>query len=262
MTAEMTQTFQTHANSVQGDFYIRPRYRPNRGWGLTVVNVKTGQRADLLLTPDNEPLAQYAPNLPAFVIDPSGARILAKGVGLDPTRYETYEKRGVFNPARKMYAGYRGDNWSIPCPSVLAFDLASLPAGQKPENQKSAAKPVEGNKKVLNDQLREAAFQNDPQTVNQALGGGADVNAADEYGRTALMLAAESLASYGKKDVIETLIQHGAEIAIKDPHGWIATDYFALMPSLARTKSGIAKGLMLMVKEGKEEDAEDSKEEP
>jgi hypothetical protein len=262
MTAERTQTLQTHVNSLQNDFYIRPRYQQNRGWSLVLVDLKTGKRAELLLSPDNQPLAQYAPNLPAFAVDPSGSRILAKGLGLDPARYDTYERRGVFNPAARYFAAFRGEMWSIPYPSILAFDLASLPSGQKPENQRSVAKPVSADKKALNDQLIQGAFENDLETVKKALNDGADVNATDEYGRTALMLAAESLSVYGKKDIIEALVRHGADVSLKDPHGWTATDHFALIPPRAKIKSGVVKSVRLLVKEGKEESVEESKEEP
>jgi hypothetical protein len=258
MDAEVTQTYRTHANSLQGDFYIRPRYQPDRGWALTLVNINTGRRAEVLLSPDNELLAQYAPNLPAFAVDPSASRIVAKGLGLDPARYDTYEKRGVFNPTGGMFsfAGFRGEMWSIPYPSIVAFDLASLPSEQKVENQKIGAKPVSANKKTLNDRLIDAAFQSDGETVKRTLDDGADVNATDEYGRTALMLAAECLGAYGKEDVVAALVQHGADVSLKDPHGWKAIDYYALVPSASRKKSGVSKSLKLLVKEGKEESEE------
>ncbi|HUL77909.1 MAG TPA: PQQ-binding-like beta-propeller repeat protein [Vicinamibacteria bacterium] len=256
MTAEVTQTFRTHASSLQGDFYIRPRYLQNRGWCLTVVNTSTGRRADVLLTPDNEPLAQYAPNLPAFAIDPSGSRILAKGLGLDPARYHAYEERGVFNPTGGTFsfAGFRGEMWSIPYPSILAFDLTSLPWGQEVENQRAVARAVSADKKALNDQLIAAAFQSDPVTVKNSLEGGADINATDEYGATALMLAAESLPVYRKNDIVELLVQHGAQVSLRDPHGWTAADYYAIMPSNAMNK--VSKALKLLVKEGKKENEE------
>ena len=257
MNAEVSQTYQTHANSLQKDFYIRPRYQQNRGWVLTLVNINTGQRAEILLSPDNEPLSQCAPNLPAFSIDPSGSRILSKGLGLDPARYESYEKRAFFNPGGRLF---RGDKWNIPYPSVLAFDLASLPSGQKSENQHSVPKPVSPEKKALNVQLIDAAFQNDLKTVKKTLDAGADVNAVDEYGQTALMLAAESLTVYGKKDIVATLLEHGADVSIKDPNGWTAIEHFVIMPSQVKTL-GVQKGWQLLVKEGKKESEEETKEE-
>jgi len=257
MNSEISQTYQTHANSLQKDFYIRPRYQQNRGWVLTLVNINTGERGEILLSPDNEPLVQCAPNLPAFALDPSGTRIFAKGLGLDPARYETYEKRAFFKPGGRFF---HGDKWSIPYPSVLAFDLASLPSGQKPENRKSVPKPVSPEKKALNDQLIDAAFQNNLKTVKKTLDDGADANAVNGYGQTALMLAAESLPLYGKQDIVATLMDHGADVSIKDPQGWTAIQHFLIMPSLIR-RSSVFKGWKLLVKEGEKESEEESKEE-
>jgi ankyrin repeat protein len=46
--------------------------------------------------------------------------------------------------------------------------------------------------------------------IFQELDAGADVNAVDAYGKTALMLAAESLGSYRKLDIIKLLLKSGA----------------------------------------------------
>ncbi len=235
MEAEVNQTYQTHTNSLQGDFYIRPRYEQDRGWSLALVNFKTGKRADILLSPHNDPLSRSAPNLPAFSIDPSGFRIVSKGLGLDPGRFETYQK-----------LAFRGI-WKIPYPSVLAFDLASLRFGQDSKSRTSVPKPVIPEKKKLNDQLINAAFQSDIETVKKTLDAGADVNAVDEYGQTALMLAAESLRVYDKKDIISILLERGADISVKDPNGWTAVEHFAIMSYDAMT-SGVSNGVELLVK--------------
>ena len=50
---------------------------------------------------------------------------------------------------------------------------------------------------------------------------GADVNALDEYGQTALRLAAESC---NQKDVIKALLERGAEVSIRDINGLTAVD--------------------------------------
>lgn len=248
MSAEISQALQSQANSLQKDFYIRPCYELDRGWSLVLVNLKTGKRAEILLSPDNDPLARSAPNLPAFSIDPSGSRIVSKGLGLDPARFVTYKKWA--------YAASRGTmapslNWNIPYPLVLSFDLASLPIGQKSENPAPAPKPVAPEKKQLNDQLIKAAFQCDLETVKKTLATGADVNATDEYGQTALMLAAESLRVCNQKDVIQTLLESGADSLIKDPNGWTAADYYSIMGwDIVR---GAEPGRKLLVKAGKEE---------
>jgi outer membrane protein assembly factor BamB len=247
MSAEISQAVQSQANSLQDDFYIRPRYELDRGWSLVLVNLKTGKRAEILLSPDNDPLARSAPNLPAFSIDPSGSRIVSKGLGLDPARFETY-KKWVYAPSRGTMLP--AVNWKIPYPSVLSFDPATLPFGQKSGNAAPAPKPVAPEKKQLNDQLINAAFQCDLETVKKTLATGADVNAMDEYGQTALMLAAESLRVCNQKDIIQTLLESGADSSIKDPNGWMAADYYSIMGwDIVR---GAEPGRKLLVKAGKD----------
>jgi outer membrane protein assembly factor BamB len=240
MTAEVSQTFRSHVNSLQNDFYIRPRYQAGRGWSLVLVDLKTGQRAEILLSPDNDPLALAAPNFPAFSIDPSGKRIVSKGLGLNPARFETYEKR-AFTPRRKKIFP-NAESWIIPYPSVISFDLASLPFGQTPGDNNPSPKPLTPEKKQLNDQLIAAAFQCDLETVRKTLEAGADVNAVDEYGQTTLMLAAESLRIYNKTNIIETLLERGADISIRDPNGWTAADHYAILgyyPTTGAAQNGL-----------------------
>ena len=62
---------------------------------------------------------------------------------------------------------------------------------------------------------------------------GADVNALDEYGQTALRLAAESC---NQKDVIKALLERGAEVSIRDINGLTAVDYVTIIAPLSPTK--------------------------
>ena len=234
MNAEVRQALATHALSLQDGFYVRPRYEQERGWSLALVNLGTGKRAEILLTPVNYALSTYGANLLAFAIDPSGSRILCKGLGLDPAKFETYQK-----------VGYR-DEWIVPYASVLAFDLASLRYGQSTRSR-PPAKPVGSEERRLNERLINAAFQGDLDTVKKALDAGADVNAVDEYGQTALMLAAESLGVYNKKDIIELLLQRGADVSIKDPGGWTALEHFRIV-SGDLSKGGVNSGFQLLEK--------------
>ena len=227
MTAQISHALQAHAQALQKDFYVRPRYSVGRGWSLVIVELKTGRRAELVLSPDNHPLAVAAANLPAYAIDPSGSRIIAKGLGLDPARFETYNKR-AFAPLRKFIYP-NAEEWTIPYPSVLSFDLVPFPFGQKPEAPPPAPQAVDAAKRQLDDQLIGAAFQCDLEKVRSALAAGADVNAVDDHGDTALMLAAESLWVCPKPDLIELLLQRGADIAKRDPSGWTAADHFAVL---------------------------------
>jgi outer membrane protein assembly factor BamB len=227
MTAEIGHAMQAHAQALQKDFYVRPRYSVGRGWSLVLVELKTGRRAEIVLSPDNHPLALAAANLPTFAVDPSGSRIVSKGLGLDSARFDTYKKH-AFAPHRKFIYP-NAEEWLIPYPSVLCFDLASFPSGQKVEGPPPPPKALDAGKRQLDDQLIGAAFQCDLEKVKSALAAGADINAVDDYGETALMLAAESLWVCPKPDLIELLLQRGADIAQKDPSGWTAADHFAVL---------------------------------
>lgn len=68
------------------------------------------------------------------------------------------------------------------CSFLLAVVFAAAPA--------HALEPAQ--QAELNRQLREAATVDDVDTVRRLLGEGADVNGANEYGKTALMRAVES----------------------------------------------------------------------
>jgi outer membrane protein assembly factor BamB len=262
MTAEISQAFRSHADSLQKDLYVRPSYEPDKGWSLVVVDLKTGRRAEVLLSPPNDPLGLSAPNLPAFAVDLTGSRIVSKGLGLglDPARFETYEKSS-FTPrqgggSRWFATGHAafewGENWSIPYPSILAFDLATLSFGQESDNRRPTPKPIPAEKKQLNDQLIHAAFQCDLAAVQKALDAGADVNAVNAYGQTALMLAAESVRqAYKRKDIIATLVERGADVSIRDAYGWTAGDHLAVAVSMLPylyANAGTRQALKLLIK--------------
>lgn len=70
----------------------------------------------------------------------------------------------------------------------------------------------------MTQQLIEAVNAGDVPRASQLLGAGADVNARDAYGATALMNAAHS----GNMEMVETLLAAGAEVDAKDELGWTA----------------------------------------
>ncbi len=245
MSAQIAQTLTCQGSSLQGDVFVRPRYEPGRGWSLVLVSLASGKRFELLLSPDNHPLALSAPNLPAFAIDPSGSRIVAKGLGLDAARFTTFERR-VFTPNdRFMYSD--SSVWSIPYPSALSFDLATLPWAERPEHPAPSPSAAVAAKAQLNDRLLAAAFACDPEATKAALDAGADVNGRDGYGRTALMLAAESLKVYKKADIVKLLLERGADPSLRDPDGWTAADHFTVM-GWFHEMGGTQKGLLLIAK--------------
>jgi outer membrane protein assembly factor BamB len=203
-------TYQTHANSLQDKFYIRPSYEQSSGWSLYVVNLETGGYASITLTSDaDETPSLLAAHLPAFSTD--GSRIVSKGVGPNPEWTEA--RRGLLKIRREVIY-----------PSVLAFDLASLPFTQV--SNIPATNSVDAQKSKLNEQLLEAASRNDLDAARQALDAGANINAVDAYGSTVLMLAAEaSVGSGGKDPLIELLLEKGANADLRDADGLTAYEY-------------------------------------
>ena len=63
--------------------------------------------------------------------------------------------------------------------------------------------------------LIEAAEKNDILGVKMWLMAGADINAKDKWGNTALMLASR----YGHTDIVKMLIEAGANVNVKDKNG-------------------------------------------
>lgn len=70
----------------------------------------------------------------------------------------------------------------------------------------------------MNTELLDAVMAGDLTQVARVLKNGADVNAANEEGTTALMLA----AGLGKLDLVEHLIKSGATVDATDARGWTA----------------------------------------
>lgn len=60
----------------------------------------------------------------------------------------------------------------------------------------------------MRDDWRKAAIEGDGPTIGRLLTEGADVDARDRYGQTALMLAAK----HGRREVVRILLDHGAAL--------------------------------------------------
>jgi outer membrane protein assembly factor BamB len=210
-------SFRTHQASLKGSFYIRPLYRD--GWRLAVIDLRDGKRADLVLSPPNTGLSKPSvANLPAFVVDPQRNWLIAKGLGLDPNRFMTYEFIHGVSPDQE----YKG--WVLPYPSLLRYDLGSLPFRQAPSSLSELVAPSRVPEKDA--ALVRAAAKGDAEAVKRALDAGANVNARDELGRTALMLAARSMNA----DAVIALGDRGADPTLTDPEGYDAWEYMSLPP--------------------------------
>lgn len=87
-------------------------------------------------------------------------------------------------------------------PKVFLLSLLALPFLQTAQNPKQE----------LNDQLYEAVRKGDAAAVTSLLDRGAEVNAKFRYGTTALFKAAER----GHTEVARILLEHGADVSVKD----------------------------------------------
>ncbi|MGC2423670.1 MAG: ankyrin repeat domain-containing protein [Nitrospirota bacterium] len=70
----------------------------------------------------------------------------------------------------------------------------------------------------INDDLYKAAIYGDVEAVKSCLAKGADVNAKDKAGGTALMVAINN----NHADVVRLLVDKGADVNAKDKDGWTA----------------------------------------
>ncbi len=87
----------------------------------------------------------------------------------------------------------------------------------------------------MRDDWRKAAIDGDHGTVVRLLAEGADVDARDRYGQTALMLAAK----HGRAEVARVLLEHGAGLDVTAKYG-----LSALMLAAVNRHAEIAKRLV------------------
>jgi outer membrane protein assembly factor BamB len=212
----MIHSIGTHLSSIQGGYYARPFYR--NGWYLAVVNLKTGGRADLLMSPVNEGLRYNALNLPSYSIDSSSTRIVIKGIESDPSKWTTYQKLGIY---RFWSPAHLGKMWTIPYPSILTYNITQLKYNTYDNTSSPVMKKPTSDEKVM----IQAAFTGDYARVKSLLDAGVSVNAADEYGHTALMHAA-LMMNYKMEKL---LLERGADVTQMD-HGGYTAIYFRTFP--------------------------------
>ncbi len=188
----------------QDGYYVRPFWFLFQGRGLTIVELATGKRHDLIYSPP-ELLPPWV-DMPAFVVG-AGPRIYTVGPGFDIERFEPHVVRGA----------------RLVRPSLLAFDLKAMPFVDKNEALETALAAIPGSWKtnmmqwaghcnifhvrreldaveaanpqhaagLKNGALMFAAMDGCTDVVRLMLQRGADVNAVNQGGRTALDMAAD-----------------------------------------------------------------------
>jgi ankyrin repeat protein len=118
--------------------------------------------------------------------------------------------------------------------SIIAISLFSLifiaacnnsksEKTEKSEDQKQVEKKTTSVPQVSKQKYFQAALKGDYSTVNKAIETGTDVNATNQNGSTALMLAGFN----GHTRIVEYLLQKGADVNIKDGNKRTALIYAA-----------------------------------
>lgn len=204
----------THVQSIQQQYYVRPFY--DEGWGVTLVRLGDGRRADLYVSPPNEPLLINAANLPVFLVEPGRDRLLAKGLGVGLADVPTYDK--VAWPATLTGLFGLPDKFTIPFPSLLAYDLAQLRFGGGARPAPADPWPALGEREQ---KLRQAILAGDEDGVKVLLAQGADPNVVDQYGLNALFYA----ALVDHKAIAKQLVAKGVDGTLRDDHGWQPLHY-------------------------------------
>ena len=206
-------TMRNHLASLEGKYYLRPFY--NGGWKLAVIDLERKARADILIFPPNRGLAiPLVMNLPAFAVNAERSLIAVKGLGPDPSRFTMYQMKSFDSSEDGSTVGY-----VIPYPSILFFDIRSLWFRDIPAKDADGSVPAPT---AVDQALLAAIMAIDMKGVRAALAAGANPNAADVEGRTAIMLA---IGSYNP-EAIRLLGKGGADITTRDPEGFAAWYYF------------------------------------
>jgi hypothetical protein len=220
------QSIANHQFSLGGGYYIRPVR--GDGWGLAIIDLASGKRADIVATPPSRSMRNaVTANLPAFALDPRTKRLVVKGLGLDAAQYVPYQIDDIPTVDQSTWG------WILPYPSVLDYDLTKLPFREVAAAD--AEKPGHESSSPADEALLAAARVGDVAAMKRALSAGANVNARDAFGRTALMLATNALSP----DAVDLLGERGADPYITDPEGFTAWEYFALPPRIGRDQATV-----------------------
>jgi len=182
LAMKMNASLTARAHAFQGDYYVWPFQE--RGRGLTLIDLDTGKRNDLIFSPTVPPLTEYGVDLPTYAIDPAGRRLVTFGVPLNEKYLQEYVKW----------------KWRIPRADVLDYNLATLKFARK----STTAKYWEENLKT---DLVEWASAGNLAKVKELIANGVNVN-QEKYTVTPLWMAIYR----GHADIVRVLIAHGANV--------------------------------------------------
>jgi outer membrane protein assembly factor BamB len=204
-----------HEESLQGGYYMRPFYR--NGWGVVLVRLADGARAEVSVGVPNEALRINSGNFPVLLVDALSGRVLVSGIGVPPDMGKTYRK---FAFGQNVHGSWPGipPTWTIPYASLFAFELGAVTFQPYVPGAEPAAPPILGKGER---NLRDAILRRDINAVGSAIKGGANINAVDEIGFNSLFYA----AIVDDPAVVRVLIEAGANATHRDPSGLLAYHY-------------------------------------
>jgi outer membrane protein assembly factor BamB len=173
----------------QGRYYLWPFQE--RGRGLTLIDLDSGQREDLIYAPMVMPLVDFSVDLPTFALSPSQDRLVAFGVPLDQSIYREYVKW----------------KWRIPQPAALSYALEGMPFDRESRTL------LYWNENLKTDMV-EWAFRGDVAKIRELIGNGVSVN-QHKYGVTPLL----SAIANSQTEAVRVLVENHADVNLANENG-------------------------------------------
>ena len=122
----------------------------------------------------------------------------------------------------------------------------SIPKKSNKIFRKTRSKRQRGGTINNNNKLIQSSKFGNKETVEKLLKEGADVNAKNSEGYTALILA----SSNGHKEIVEMLLEKGADVNAKDSDGWTALMW--------ASRNGHTETVTILLEEGADVNAKDN----
>ena len=206
-------------NSICGNLCFKPYY--DKGWRLAVMDVNKVGYATIPMIPDLFPLRYSVTNSIVYSIIDRGDKkfLLVKALKPLAQNPEVYTLRYL-----KRYNGNVAE-WTLPKPSIICYDISNIKTDYAvPWTQRLHVNPRPIDKAFIDSIIILSTYINKKiikNKVEKLLQAGANINAIDEYGHTALMYACQ----IGFNTCVEFLLESGANPNIEDPEGFNAFDY-------------------------------------
>jgi len=215
-------TVALHSGSMKGNYFIRPFYK--EGFYLYVFDVDRCLKAEIMLAPEDK-ISMI--NFPCFTnFDICNNLLLVKGINMSKEQKRKYswllEENGTYRKTE------------FTCSDLLNIDLNQL-YFESPEIElfeKFNLNPSDST-------LLTAIKRKEKKKYTAMIKNGANVNATDEFGITALMYA----AIIDDKKLIVELIKKGSSVATTDANFWNAKHFNFFYHLQTKSTSKLKKSL-------------------